>query len=74
MSDQERLRARQEAVTTSARAQASANRARFWAGLNRYLAVETEHERKLAVEERSQTPPAPQRPTQEKKDDDRRSA
>ncbi len=64
MSDQENLRARQEAAATSARAQASANRARFWAGLNRYLAAETEHEHKLAREERAQ----------EKKDDDRKSA
>ena len=41
----------------------SADRARFWLGLNRYLSSEAEHAQKLADRERSETssekPPEP---------------
>lgn len=52
MSDMENAQARKEAVETLSRASASANRQRLWAGLNRYLAAETEHAHKAAVEEK----------------------
>lgn len=51
MSDMENARARREAVRTSSRATSSANRQRLWAGMNRYLAAETEHARRTAVKE-----------------------
>ena len=52
MSDKENARARREAVETSSRATSSANRQRLWAGMNRYLAAETEHARHTAVKEK----------------------
>jgi hypothetical protein len=55
MSDQENLehaRAQKEAVEVASKATSSANRARLWAGLNRYLAAEAEQARKAARKER----------------------
>jgi hypothetical protein len=43
MDEQENARARTEAVRSDS-AVSSADRARFWAGLNRYLASELQHE------------------------------
>lgn len=51
MEDLENARAQKEAVETASKATASANRARLWAGLNRYLAAEADHARKAAREE-----------------------
>ena len=59
MSDMENARARKEAVETSSRATSSANRQRLWAGMNRYLAVETEHARRTAVKEQQDEGPKP---------------
>ncbi len=57
MGDLENARAQKEAVETASRATASANRARLWAGLNRYLAAEADRARKAARRERKGTPP-----------------
>ena len=51
MNEQEKAQAQQEALATSSRASRSAERARLWAGLNRYLAAETRHEHKLSEED-----------------------
>jgi hypothetical protein len=62
MTDTEKARATREAQETVSRASASANRQRLWAGLNRYLATEGEHARRVAREEaaaeREAGPPA----------------
>lgn len=52
MGDLEKARAQKEAVETASKATASANRARLWAGLNRYLAAEADHARRAKREER----------------------
>lgn len=51
MNDSENARAAREARETATRASDSANRQRLWAGMNRYLAAEGEHARKVAQEE-----------------------
>ncbi|GAA2135249.1 hypothetical protein GCM10009844_00310 [Nocardioides koreensis] len=51
MSDLERMRAEREARDTAA-TRSSADRARLWAGLNRYLSSEARHEHKVAEVER----------------------
>lgn len=43
MSEQEQALAEQEARTSAARSSAGAERARLWAGMNRYLAAEAAH-------------------------------
>jgi len=50
MGDTENARARKEAVEASA-ASSGANRQRLWAGMNRYLAAETEHAHHAAEQE-----------------------
>jgi hypothetical protein len=50
MSDRERLQAQQEAKS-AAQAMSSADRARLWAGMNRYLAAELEREKKQERDE-----------------------
>jgi hypothetical protein len=52
MDDLEREEARKEAGEAASKATQSANRARLWAGLNKYLAVEAEHAHKAARAER----------------------
>ncbi len=52
MEDLESARAQKEAVESASKATRSANRARMWAGLNKYLAAEAEHARKAARKER----------------------
>jgi hypothetical protein len=53
MSDLERMKAQEEALDeTAARSGTSADRARLWAGLNRYLGAEARHEHRVAEEER----------------------
>ena len=52
MSDLERMKAQKEAMEETARAGTSADRARLWAGLNRYLGAEARHEHRVAEEER----------------------
>ncbi len=56
MSDPERMRAQQEA-RASAATRRSADRARLWASLNRYLAAEARHEHKAAESERRAAEP-----------------
>lgn len=51
MSDIENARAQAESIRASDRTMTSAERARLWAGLNRYLASEAEHAHKVAREE-----------------------
>jgi len=51
MSDLERVWAEKEARETAA-TRNSADRARLWAGLNRYLGTEARHEHKAAEGER----------------------
>ena len=51
MSDIENARARSESIASSDQTMTSAERARLWAGLNRYLANEAEHAHKVAREE-----------------------
>ena len=41
----------------------SADRTRFWSGLNRYLASEAEHAQRLAEEERPSAQPAASEPS-----------
>ncbi len=50
MGDTENARARKEAVEAAA-ASSGANRQRLWAGMNRYLAAETEHAHRTAEQE-----------------------
>jgi hypothetical protein len=60
MSDLERMQAEHEA-RASAATRNSADRARLWAGLNRYLGSEARHEHKVAEAERH-TAEAEERP------------
>ncbi len=53
MNDTENARAHQEALEATSRAGSSANRARLWAGMNRYLAAETAHEHRAAEKEKA---------------------
>jgi hypothetical protein len=50
MDDKERVRIQNEALRQHRTSSASRNR--FWAGLNRYLGAEAEHEHKAAEKER----------------------
>lgn len=52
MSDLEARRAEKEAMEATAKASSSSERARLWAGMNRYLASEARHEQKIAEAER----------------------
>lgn len=52
MSDLERLRAQHEAADAAAKTPSSADRARFWAGMNRYLGTEARHAHRVAERER----------------------
>ncbi|WP_121255205.1 hypothetical protein [Nocardioides ferulae] len=61
MTDHEHLQAQREAQALVVKS--SADRAHMWAGLNRYLAVEAEHEHKVAEAERVDAAPAEDRPT-----------
>jgi hypothetical protein len=54
MSEQEQAQAHQEAIEASSRASRSAQRARMWAGMNRYLAAEAAHEKKRETEEKAE--------------------
>lgn len=65
MGDTENARARKEAVEASARAGSGATRQRLWAGMNRYLAAETEHAHRTAEQEAAE---------QEEKDEATRAA
>jgi len=51
MSDLERLQAQQEAKETAA-TRSSADRARLWAGLNKYMSTEARRTHREAQEER----------------------
>ena len=63
MNDTEKARAQKEALDATSRSASSANRARLWAGLNRYLAAETAHEHRAAEEEKkADTDEAPESP------------
>lgn len=56
MSETENARARAEAVKEpGTRALRSARRAQLWEGLNRYLASESAHARKVAVDEKKKS-------------------
>ena len=52
MNDLDNQQARAEAVEQVPRALRSARRAHLWAGLNRYLAAEAVHAKKVATAER----------------------
>ncbi len=52
MNEVENAVARAQAAEAASRASMSPNRARLWAGLNRYLAAESEHQHKAAKAER----------------------
>jgi hypothetical protein len=52
MSDLEARKAQKEAMEAAAKGSSSTERARLWAGMNRYLASEARHEQKLAEAER----------------------
>lgn len=55
MNNVENARTRAEALKGSrANTSSSTNRARLWAGLNRYLASEAEHDRKVAKREKEE--------------------
>ncbi len=56
MSEMEQARAEQEARTTAARATSSAERARLWAGMNRYLAAEAAHAKRRNDESEESAP------------------
>ena len=60
MTDSDNARAAKEARETVSRLSASTRRQQLWAGLNRYLATEGEHARKVAREEADEKdgPPA----------------
>lgn len=55
MSEQEQALAEQEARAT-ARASGSAERARLWAGMNRYLAAEAAHAQRVNDESEEEAP------------------
>ena len=59
MSEHERALAEQEARGTTARVSGSAERARLWAGMNRYLAAEAAHAHR--VNDESEEEQAPRR-------------
>ena len=61
MLDPERLNTQNEALGSAPKEMSSAERARLWAGLNRYLATEAEVARKAARREKEQ---AEERPKQ----------
>ena len=61
MSEVENARARAEALRSAA-PMSSADKARFWAGLNRYLATEVELARKTAAAENEPAKERPARP------------
>jgi hypothetical protein len=65
MGDTENARARKEAVEAAARAGSGANRQRLWAGMNRYLAAETEHAHRTAEQEAAEQQTAVQEDTDE---------
>jgi hypothetical protein len=52
MSELENARAQKEALEAAPKAMTSADRARLWAGLNRYLESEAAHAHKAAEQER----------------------
>jgi hypothetical protein len=58
MEDLDKARAQAEARESAAR-RSSADRARFWAGLNRYLAAEAAHAHDTAEREREREEPPP---------------
>ena len=63
MNDLDNQQARAEAVEQVPRALRSARRAHLWAGLNRYLAAEAVHAKKVAKAERdAEQEAAPSRP------------
>jgi hypothetical protein len=52
MSDLEGMKAQKEALENAAKEPSSADRARLWAGLNRYLGAEARRAHRAAEEER----------------------
>lgn len=54
MLESERLKAQKEALESAPKEMSSAERARLWAGLNRYLATEAEAAHKAARREKEQ--------------------
>jgi hypothetical protein len=55
MLEPERLKTQNEALESAPKGMSSAERARLWAGLNRYLATEAEAVRRAARREHEQT-------------------
>lgn len=56
MSEQEQAMAQQEAQAGVTRTVGSAERARLWAGMNRYLAAEAAHAHRVSLSEKSAPP------------------
>ena len=52
MNELENAKAQKEALAAAPRSMTSADRARMWAGLNRYLEAEAAHAHKAAEQER----------------------
>jgi hypothetical protein len=65
MSELENARAQKEALEAAPKVMTSADRARLWAGLNRYLESEAAHAHKAAEQERKKAEEKEQREQQE---------
>ncbi|CAI9408295.1 hypothetical protein [Nocardioides sp. T2.26MG-1] len=59
MTEREQLQAQQEAKSGAARVASSAERARLWAGMNRYLAAEAAHAHRVSDDEAEKPAPEP---------------
>lgn len=70
MNEVENAVARAQAAEAASRASMSPNRARLWAGLNRYLAAESEHQHKAAKAEREAAEAAESEESEESEPDE----
>lgn len=58
MTEREQVQAQQEAKANATRGGSSAERARLWAGMNRYLAAEAAHAHRVSDESEEEAPKA----------------
>ncbi|HYF74364.1 MAG TPA: hypothetical protein VD864_16160 [Nocardioides sp.] len=58
MTEREKVQAQQEAKSGATRAVSGAERARLWAGMNRYLAAEAAHAHRLNEKDEETAPEA----------------
>ncbi len=56
MTEREQVQAQQEAKSSATRSTGSAERARLWAGMNRYLAAEAAHAHRVNDESEEKAP------------------